>query len=467
MVQIPILSGIYATAAPDFRTTYPHNLVPVPKEQGIAQGYLKPADGLSLLSEGVGPDRGGVEWDGVCYRVQGASLVSVAEDGTTVVIGNVGPGGPVTFDYSFDYLGIASDGRLYLYDGSILKEVTDPDLGEVLSFVWIDGYFVTTDGESLVTTELNDPFTVSPLKYGSSEIDPDPINSVLELRNEIYAVNSNSIEVFNNVGGSGFPFRRIEGAQIQKGSVGTHAAAVFQGRIAFVGGGSNDPPAVFLAANGRDEKISTREIDEILLDYTQEEVSGIVIETRNYLEHKWLYVHLADKTLVFDAAASAAMQRLVWFTLSGGDVAGARYPARGFVWCYGKWISGDPITGKIGVPVSDVSSHFGDRVSWSFGTIIAYNEGTGAIFHDLELVSLTGEIALGASPIITTQYSIDGVNWSEPRTVMAGKQGNRAKRISWRRQGKMRNYRLQRFLGNSDAHIAVSRLEARIEPLAF
>ena len=467
MTQIPILSGIYTDNSPDFRTVYPHNLVPVPKEQGIASGYLKPADGLELLSAGVGGDRGGINWNDVCYRVQGSFLVSVASDGTITTIGNVGIGGPVTFDYSFDYLGIASSDRLYLYDGTTLTQVTDVDLGTVLSFVWIDGYFVTTDGESIVTTELNDPFAVNPLKYGSSEIDPDPIYSLLELRNEVYAVNRNSIEVFNNVGGSGFPFQRIEGAQIQKGSTGTHAATVFQGRVAFVGGGRNDPPSVFLAANGVDKKIATREIDEILSGYSEAEIADVVIEARNHLEHKWLYIHLPDKTLVFDAAASQIMDRLVWSTLSGGAINRSRYPARSFVWCYGKWIAGDPITGKISVPVSTVSSHFGEKVTWNFGTTIAYNEGEGALFHDLELVALTGEVALGDDPIITTQYSLDGVTWSEPKTIKAGKQGDRAKRLSWRRQGKMRDWRIQRFYGTSDAHIAMTRLEVRIEPLAF
>ena len=74
-----------------------------------------------------------------------------------------------------------------------------------------------TDGEFLIVTELNDPFSVSPLKYGSSEADPDPVKAILKLRNEPYALNRYTIEVFDNVGGEGFPFQRIEGAQTQTG----------------------------------------------------------------------------------------------------------------------------------------------------------------------------------------------------------------------------------------------------------
>jgi hypothetical protein len=466
-MQIPILNGIFTDTNPDFRTAYPHNLVPVPKQQGISAGYLRPADGLVEFSAGVGADRGAIEWGGVCYRVQGTSLIKVDSAGVITAIGDVGTGGPVTFDYSFDYLAVASGGRLYLYDGTTLTQNTDPDLGTVLSFIWIDGYFLTTDGENLVITELGNPFAVNPLKYGSSEIDPDPINSVLELRNEVYAINTHSIEVFDNVGGTGFPFQRIEGAQIQKGSVGAHASVVYDKKIAFVGNERNEPPAVYVAINGQDEKISTREIDTILQDYTSAQIADIVLEIRKDKTHNWLYLHLPDQTLVYDVEASKALQQSVWFTLSGGILTKTKYPARSFIWVYDKWIAGDPDSGKIAEVSLGISTQFGAEVKWEFNVGILYNEGRGAIIHDMELVCLTGEIALGVDPVVTTQYSIDGLTWSQSMTTPAGKQGERANRVSWRRQGSMRNWRTQRFWGTTDAHITVIRLEARIEGLAF
>lgn len=465
-MQLPVLNGIFTGPNPGFRTAYPHNLVPVALEQGISAGYLRPADGLVEFSAGVGADRGGHVWLGQCYRVQGTDLVSISSAGVTTIIGGVGEGGPVTFDHSFDYLAVASGGRLYLYNGTTLTQVTDTDLGTALSFVWIDGYFLTTDGENLVTTELSDPFSVNPLKYGSSEIDPDPVNSVLELRNEVYAVNKSSIEVFDNVGGSGFPFQRIDGAQIQRGSVGTHAAVVYDEKIAFVGGERNEPPAVYVAISGQSQKISTREIDTILQEYTTAQVAGIVLEARKTENHNWLYLHLPDKTLVYDLEASKALQQSVWFTLSGGITTKTQYPARGFVWCYDKWLAGDPITGKVAEVSLAVSTHYGADVKWGFNVGIVYNASRGAIVHNLELVCLTGGAALGVNPVVTTEYSIDGVTWSQPMTTPAGAQGDRAERVSWRRQGSMRNWRTQRFSGSAATHISIVRLEAEIEGLA-
>jgi len=466
-MQIPILNGIFTDTNPDFRTSYPHNLIPVPKQQGISAGYLRPADGLVEFSAGAGADRGGINWLGVCYRVQGTDLVSIASDGAVTVIGDVGAGGPVTFDYSFDHLGVASGGRLYFYDGSTLTQNTDPDLGVVLSFIWIDQYFLATDGESLVVTELGDPFSVSPLKYGSSEIDPDPVNSVLELRNEVYAVNKNSIEVFDNVGGDGFPFQRIKGAQIQKGSVGTHAAVVYDDKITFVGGERNEPPAVYIAINGQDQKISTREIDVILQEYSDDEIANIVLEVRKDKAHNWLYIHLPDQTLVYDVEASKILEQSVWFTLSGGIVSKAQYPARAFVWCYDKWLAGDPVTGVVSEVSLKVSTHLGNEVKWGFNVGIIYNESRGAIVNGIDLVCLTGAVSLGVSPVVSTEYSIDGVTWSQPMTISAGVQGDRAARLSWRRLGSMREWRTHKFWGTTDAHITIVRVEAQIEGLAF
>ena len=468
-MQISILNGIYTDNGPDFRTSYPVNMVPVPKNSGISTGYLRPGDGLVANGTGPGIDRGGINWQGECYRVMGTKLVSVASNGAVTVLGDVG--GPVntlvTFDYSFDELAIASGGRLYYWDNSTLTQVTDPDLGLVLDVVWVDGYFMTTDGEFLIVTELSDPTQVNPLKYGSSEVDPDPVVALLKLRNEVYALNRNTIEVFDNIGGDLFPFARIDGAQVQKGVVGTFACCVYIERIAFLGSGRNEAPSIYVGAAATTQKISTQEIDDLLLTYTEAQLSLVKLEARNDKSHQHLYVHLPDRTIVYDAAASEALGDQVWFTLTTTVVGFAQYRARNLVWAYDKWLVGDPQSSTIGYLVDDIGSHWGQQVRWEFGTIIAYNEGKGALFQKMELVSLTGRVALGTNPQISTSYSLDGLSYSQDRYIYVGTIGNTSKRLAWFQQGHMRNWRIQRFRGDSDSHIAFARLEMQIEGLLY
>lgn len=498
MASIPIVSGIYTDNGPDVRVAYPVNMMPVPKQSGVSDTYLRPADGIIDCGRTVanGADRGGINWRGTCYRVIGSQLVSVSSDDQITILGDVGAGGYVSFDYSFDRLAIASAGSLYYFSNGGLTKVTDPDLGHVIDMCWVDGYFMTTDGTSLVVTELNDPTSVNPLKYGSSEADPDPIVAIIKLRNEVYALNRHTIEVFDNVGGDLFPFRRIEGAQVQKGCVGTHACCNFDETIAFLGSGRNESPSIYFAINANAQSIATQEITLLLQNYSEAELSNVKLEARIDLSHKLLYVHLPDKTLVYDHAASEIMQRRVWFILIGGIEEAGIYPARNFVWCNDKWMVGsaktytdfDLITtesgenletedslfvfatevqtySNIGCFDRQISTHWGVKCRWEFSTPIVYNETRGALFTELELASLTGRVAFGSTPQISTSYSVDGVTWSQERFISAGKQGDRLKRMVWWQQGMMRDRRIQRFRGDSDAHISVLRLEAKLEPL--
>ena len=504
-MQIPILNGIYTDGTPEIRTSYPVNLVPVPKISGISNGFLRPGDGIVANGTGPGIDRGGIEWNNVCYRVMGSKLVSVSSAGAVTVLGDVG--GPVTnlvtFDYSFTSLAIASGGRLYYWNSTAgLQQVTDPDLGFVIDFCWVDGYFMTTDGQYLIVTELNDPFAVNPLKYGSSEADPDPIVALLKLRNEVYALNRHTVEVFNNVGGDLFPFARIEGAQIQKGCIGTQACCVFVDAMAFLGSGRNEAPGIYLGVSATTTKVSTQEIDNILLQYTEDQLIGVKLEARNDKAHEHLYVHLPDQTLVYDASASRELQEQVWFVLVSTTTGIAQYRARNIVWCYNRWLVGDPQSSAIGYFVQGIGHHWDQQVRWEFGTLIVYNESNGAIFNKLELVALTGSVALSAqivggllkedgffllqedgqyillelavsnlaalgNPQISTSYSLDGRSWSQDKFISVGTTGDTKKRLAWFQQGHMRNWRIQRFRGDSSAHVSFARLEAQLEALAF
>jgi hypothetical protein len=463
--SIPIVSGIYTDSGPDVRASFPVNLMPVPKGSGVSQEYLRPVDGIVPLGTGPGVDRGGIEWQGTCYRVMGTKLVTVASNGTVTVLGDVGGTGYVTFDYSFDRLAIASGGNLFYWNGT-LTQVTDPDLGTVLDVVWVDGYFMTTDGEFLVVTDIGNPLSINPLKYGSSELDPDPVVALLKSRNEVYAVNRHTIEVFDNVGGSNFPFQRLDGAQIMRGAIGTNACCVFGDEgIAFLGGGRNEPPSIYLGLNSSSVPLASQDIDLILQDYTETDLATVKIEARFDRSHKLLYVHLPDRTLVYDHAASQVLQQRVWFTLTSGMVDFAEYPARNLVWCYDRWIVGHPSSAQVGYLDRTISSQWGQKARWEFACPIVYNESKGAIFHELELVSLPGRVALGVNPQVSTSYSTDGMSWSQDRFISAGTTGDTRKRLVWFQQGHMESIRVQRFRGDTDAHISVLRLEARLEPL--
>ena len=404
-MQIPILRGTYTDNDTNFRKRFPINLKPVPKQHGISNGYLRPGDGVEEIAQGPGIDRGGINWRDECYRVMGERLVKIDINGNVTDYGEIVGQTQCTLDYGFTYLGITTDKDFYLFDGTTITQVTDPDLGNVFDHIWIDGYFMLTDGENLIVTELNDPFSVNPLNYGSSEVDPDPILALLKVRNEAYALNRYTIEVFDNIGGTGFPFQRIEGAQIQRGTIGTHTCALFLQSIAFMGGGRNEAIAVWFGQSGSTVKLSTREIDQILASYEDTTLATAIMDTRVDEGHQYIYIHLPDQTLVYDGAATQALGQPIWFVLSTGNTITTneglkteQYRARNLVWCYNEWLVADPQEPRIGMFIDNLSVHWGLRVGWEFNTPIIYNESQGAIIHELELACLSGRGPMDGQP---------------------------------------------------------------------
>jgi hypothetical protein len=469
-MQIPILNGIFTDNTPELRTAYPVNLMPVPKVSGISNGFLRPGDGIVANGTGPGVDRGGINWNGDVYRVMGTKLVEISSTGAVTILGDVGSGGLVTFDYSFDELAVASDGRIYFWNGTTLTQGSYSlvTIGPIIDFCFIDGRFMLTDGERLFLTDIGNPLVIGAFAFEEPIADPDPVTSLLRLRNEVYAINRFTMEVYDNLGTAvPFPFGTISGAQVQKGCVGVQACCIYLDQIAFLGSGRNEAPGIYTAASATTQKISTQEIDNILLDYTEAQLSLVKIEARNDKNHEHLYVHLPNQTLVYDASASQALQTPVWFILVSTLTGLAQYRARNMVWAYDKWLVGDPQSNSIGYLVQDIGSHWGQQVYWEFGTLIVYNESNGAIFNELELVSLTGSVALGKNPQISTSYSLDGKSYSQERSISVGTIGNTKKRLAWFQQGHMRNWRIQRFRGDSDAHVSFVRLEAQIEALAY
>lgn len=472
-MQIPLLNGVYVDSSPAVRVSYPVNLVPVPTQSGVSDWSLRPAEGIEAFTTGQGADRGAIVWEGTHYRVSGTKLISISSAGVVTVIGTIPGTGQVRMDFSFDHLGIAADGDLYLYDGAALLAVTDPDAGNVLDVQWIDGYWAVTDGIFVAVSDLADPFSYSPLKYGSTDT-PDPIKTIRKVQNELHVVSRDLIDVFQNEGGTGFPFARVPSALISKGAVGRDAACVFGDALAFLGGGRNEALGIYLGRNAQVIKISTRSIDELLLEYTEDQLSEAVLETVIDRGSQFLYVHLTDRTIVYDATATAsvpsdkpAAERPVWFTLTSAINGFSQYLARNIVRVDDRWVVGSPASSAIGRWSTETSKHYGVTVRWEFGTAMLRNEGRGAIINQLELVALTGAVAEGLDPTVSTSHSLDGISWSQDRTVRVGKRGDTTKRLVWFQQGHWRGTRIQRFRGDSNSRLTALSVEAQISPLAY
>lgn len=471
-MQIPILQGTYTDTEANYRRSYPRNAVPVPKDNGIAQGYLRIAPGVRRFDVAAplidGASRGAIMWEGVHYRVIGSKLVSVSGNGAVTILGDVTTDGrQVALDYSFDNLAIGSAGRLYYWDGSLLTQVTDPDLGLVVDMIWMEGYFISTDGTFVPVSELTDPYVWDPLKYGATD-SPDKTVGLMDYRRELYVFNRYNIYVYDNqpVDGATFPFVLNPGATINKGALSRSTKCQIDQRFAFVGGGQNEPISIYFGNGGVADKVATQDIEEILAQYPEEILAQSLLESRADKVHQFLYLHLPDQTMVYDLSASMVTGVPVWYFLSSAADSNGAYRPINFLYANNEWTCGDTVDSRLGVIDPAIVTHYDIVVGWQFDTTLLYNEARGAIVNSLELIGLTGRVEIGDEPTISLSWSDDGLTYSDEKFISLGRQGETTKRLQWRNIGEFEQTRAFRFKGRTRSLGAFTRLEAEIEPLA-
>ncbi|TAM07254.1 MAG: hypothetical protein EPN70_03520 [Paraburkholderia sp.] len=483
-MQIPISSGTYTDVGAEFRTSYPRNMVPVMKKTGISSMFFRSAEGLTRFDVGApalaGHDRGAIVWQGTCYRVIGTNFVSVNASGMVTVLGQVpDDGSPVAMarGYTNQGIGIVSAKQLFFYTiqtlagttlgAPALQKCTDPNVGSPIDLLWMGGYFVMTDGTQCYVTQLANQFTINSQLFGNDSNAQDSLYAVLKFRNELYMCNRYTIAVFDNTGGTGFPFTENTGATIQKGVIGPYAKCRTSQGFAFVGGDEEEAPSVWLSVGlGIATKIATREVEMILGQYTELQLYGsATLEYRAEKEQQFIYLHLSDYTLVYDVAGSQAAQEPLWFLLDSSADGNGAWRAWHPVYCYGKFVMGDKYDQRVGFIDRTTAAQYGVDARWQFDTMFAYNKAHGFLVTMLELIGTYGRAALGEQDMMSLQYTDDGRIWSTPRYISMGAQGQTQKRAQWRPKHKFRNFRGYRFAGYNAAPISFAALEADGEPL--
>lgn len=450
MPSIPLLGGMAANAQAEFVESVPINFEPVAIDNKIASGQFRAPAGLAPYWTGPGEDRGGINWGGRHFRVMGTSLVEIGV-GTR---GDVGGTGPVSLDYGFDRLSIASGERLYYYDDANgLVQVTDPDLGPVKDALWVDGFTMTTDSKYIIVTELTDPTSVNPTKYGTAEEDPDMITGLTKVRGEVYVPGRHTVELLSNIGGNGFPFAVVDGATIPYGCVSPSAKCLFNETFAFVGSARGEALGVYAAGAGTAVKLSNRALDRALAAIP--DPTAIELESWSFLDEKRLLVHLGPETWVYLDGASRKAGERIWYRRKNCP--------RHAVEVNGTWYAA--IGDQLGILSNDISTILDEPSEWQFDTPFFHADGQAVILGAIELVGLPGRMPFDEEATIFFSYSTDGETFSREMMLRVGVSGSRRKRMQWRPNIRIPNYAIFRFRGYDRSMPGITKIEADVEPL--
>jgi hypothetical protein len=297
-------------------------MIAVSKEIRGAAGYLISADGLKSFATGLGLDRGGYYSDRQARhcRVSGGRFITVGTNGSVTDIGSISGLDRASFAQSFNNLCVVSGGNAYLYNGSALTQITDPDLGNPIDVCWIDSYFFYTDGEFIYHSLISDESQVDPLDYATAEFMPDKSLGVMQTQDNLVLVFGRySMEYFINQANADFAFSRIAQKSVMAGIVGTHCKCMLDGMIFILGGRKDETASFHVVQAGGIENLSTQTVDEIFSSYTESELSTAALESRTDERDKLVIVRLPRHTLMYNhkAAMTIGVQN-AWSVLSYG-----------------------------------------------------------------------------------------------------------------------------------------------------
>lgn len=458
--SVTLIKGDKIGIETDYRDALPVNMYAVKRDILGAKGYMIGYPGLTKLADGKGVDRGAnynERFDDQ-YRVSGNKLISVAADGTVAELGTI-PGTKqarlIDF-YSFNTQGIIADGNFYLYSpGGGFQHVVDPDVGAPIDGVWVDNYYFMTDGEYLFHTELTDETSIDPLMFATAEFSPDPSLGLAKTQdNKVMVFGRYSLEYFVNVATANFAFQRVATRGQKIGIVATHAKCESGGKFYITGGYRDGAVSVYAIGIGSAEKVSTREVDKILAQYTEPELYDMRMESRTENDVTFILVHLPEHTLCFNESIAIEFGvETAWSLLKSGTGDTVYRGINGILDARsGKWVYGDKFDTKIGLLDNEVSTQYDAITEWILFTPFVNLESFS--IDELEIETIPGHtITEDATVAVSVTY--DGVIWPGGEHWMQyGAPGDYGQRFILRRLGVCNNWMGFRFRGVSTSRMA-------------
>ncbi len=475
MPALPITNGFYVSPSLPLSAQECLNwYVNVSEAPALSPENLFGTPGLvELVSSGTieEQNRGMHEMAGIAYAVNGDALYKIVETITAGVasysltsLGTISGTAKVSMADNGTQLMVlvpGGDGYIYNHVTDTFAQITDGDFdanGNPQFVVFIDSYFVcTTDTKKFICSAPNDGLSYDALDFGTAESDPDVTVAPIVFKNQLFISGSQTIEAFQNVGGTDFPFQRT-GLFLQKGVYSPYSLINAQDTFVFVGGGENEGPSIWALSGNDTAKISSTPIDNLLQDLTLSQLQSIYSWAYSQNGAYFIGFTLPTTTLVFDLTSKRWHERR---SLLDDEL--SQYRITAICKAYNQILCGDFIDGRIGRIDPLVYTEYGNTIIRRVATQ-PFQNNLKAIF--VPSIELTVESGVGnaavTDPVITMHRSKDGKTWSDARTRAIGKIGEYNRRAIWRKNGRASRFEIFRFTLTDAVKPVILQLNAEI-----
>ncbi|HHZ71042.1 MAG TPA: hypothetical protein EYN67_08425 [Flavobacteriales bacterium] len=445
MATISLLRGDKVDNNTDYRDSLPVNYYAVLRDIYGIKGYFLNFYGLTSVGNGQGKSRGSIwvarpTFEGH-YRVSGTSLIKIESNGSITVLGDIPGSDQVSLTYSLNNLAIVADKRLYYYnptDG--LRQITDTDIGDIIDIVWADFRFIATDGEFLFQSNIANEEEYEPLDFVGSDFQPDKIWGVgLNEDNELIAFGAFTTEYFFNAGTDNFSYVRIPLKAVKSGIVGTHCKIEYKDQWFSLSRRANTQPQFTIIQSGSSDSITSREIEKVLGEYTDEQLSTVTLDFFVKDSIVWFIAHLPNETLAFNYTLSKAFGvDYAWSILKSDVVGDKTFRAKDFTYDPNKseWIGGDKATNDLGFLDDSVCTQYGNIVEGLLYTPDIDLESLS--INKIEIETIPGIAPDNDATVFISRSDdlrVDGSEW----TAIYGDNLNYNQRFIIRRMGYVRN----------------------------
>lgn len=411
------------------------NLYAQPNPQGSrTAATLFGTPGMKAWASGLGsPIRAHRAALGYVYALSATTLYRIDSTGTaTACSGAVLPAsGSAMMSDNGTQLCLLIDGNGFIVTGISISAISSGGFNPASSVDYVDGYFIFTrrDSSQFFISALRDGTTYDASEFATAESSPANLARVLVDHREVWFFKEGAnptTEVWTNTGASPFPFERISGAILERGTASGMSPAKADNGVFWLG----DDRIVYRAAGYQPARISTHVEEEILRAAT---VSDAIGWTYSQGGHTFYVLELptTGRTLVYDAATNGWHERV-------SGLADAAWRARGAVSAFGKVLVGDSTAGNIAELDLDTYTELGaPLVSKARAAMVG--DSKRKFMHSCELEFEPGvglSTGQGSSPTVMLRISNDGGRtWGNEKTGSVGAIGAYRARARWNRLG--------------------------------
>lgn len=463
---LDIASGFYESFSPQYADLVCNNLRPyVSESPAYSPTSLRSTDGIrEEVTTLFKTSRGAIEAKGTPFFVQENEFISLDEAGNVTTFGTITGTGRVSMAASQTLIWIVvPDGNSYHFNiaTGVLTLNLDPGfLGPAIAVAFKDSFFFFCT-ETIIFNANLDGITFSPTDFGTAEVNPDIIQTILELNGQFYAVGTETIQPYQTTGGSGFPLSTITTATVNRGVASRFGVVKANNTFYFIGGGDQQEVSIWVFTGTSAVKVSTPAIDHFMQEQSDDAIKSVFALSYETEGDEQISFTFPNRTFVYWPQTSQKLGRNIWTEKS---TAGTRHRVNTVVRAFNRIYVGDERTEKIGIIDPSIFTEYGDTVSREFTTQPFNAQGATLFANEYEMVMASGVgNAASTNPVVNHSYSENGVNFTPTTSREMGEVGQFSKRQVWRRRGRIARSRVLKFQTNEPVETTFFVIEAEVE----